>query len=215
MRQRAASAVAKRMAGMDRTTEKRGLGISGALKTLPFGNLAGGAMSYFRLIMTRVIGIVGFSGSGKTTLICRLVERLSDKKVAVIKKTHHERPALNGGKDTDRYIEAGAHQSVLVTPLTVYRFSPEGHTESAPGSISGIVSLAAETADLVIVESAMYDGDWPRLLVHAGRSQLPEPLPPLLRAVVTDESDSRIEDYPRFERDDLEAVARFVIRITA
>lgn len=163
----------------------------------------------------RVLGIVGYSGSGKTTLICRLLERLSDRRVVVVKRTHHEHPGLRGGKDTDRYLEAGADQSILVTPLAVHRFTSGGRSESALESMSAIVSRVSRTADLVIVESAMYEGDWPRLLVQLAARAFPDPFPPFVEAVVSDEKDLLMDGYPALHRDDLEGVARFVIRITA
>lgn len=164
--------------------------------------------------MRKVLGIVGLSGSGKTTLICGLI-RLLDMTIGVIKRTHHERPGLGGGKDTDRYLEAGADHSVLVTPLAVHRFSVDGHLELPLEPIDRVVSRAAESADLVIIESAMYDGDWPRLLVHAAGRELPAPFPPLVEGIVTNEKTPIAEDIRQFDRDDLPAVARFVIRISS
>lgn len=165
--------------------------------------------------MKRVLGIVGFSGSGKTTLICGLVRHLPDKRIAVVKRTHHERPGLSGGKDTDRYLEAGAEESILLTPHSVHRFSSGAHNESALQPIEQVATDAALAVDLVIIESAMYDGDWPRLLVHAAGKEIPERLPPRLEAVVTNEQTPVLEGYRHFDRDDLESVARFVIRITS
>lgn len=165
--------------------------------------------------MTKVLGIVGFSGSGKTTLICGLVPRLTGKRIAVVKRTHHERPGLGGGKDTDRYLEAGADHSILVTPLAIHRFSSAEHSHSALETIERVVEQAAEDVDLVIIESAMYDGEWPRLLVHCSRNDPPDPLPPFLEAIVTDQTEAISEPCRKFDRDDLDAVARFVIRITS
>lgn len=172
-------------------------------------------MSYSRPVMKHVIGIVGFSGSGKTTLICGLIRELSGVRIAVIKRTHHETPGFSGGKDTDRYLDAGADHSLLVTPRAIHRFSASDHREGELLPIERIVELATAEADLVIIESAMYDGDWPRVLVHAAGRQAPDPLPSRLEAIATDQNEPVSTDHPQFHRDDLETIARFVIRITS
>lgn len=162
-----------------------------------------------------VIGIVGFSGSGKTTLICSLIHRLHGVRVAVIKRTHHQRPGFEGDKDTDRYLTAGAGQAILVTPLALHRFSSDGHSELPLSSIAQTAEKALESSDLVIIESAMYDGTWPRLLVHAGENPLPDPLPAELEAIATDQPIPALSLVERFDRNDIDGIARFVIRITA
>ncbi len=165
--------------------------------------------------MDGVIGIVGFSGSGKTTLIEGLIRCLQDRRIAVVKRTHHERPGFLGGKDTDRYLEAGAAESILVTPLAIHHFSANSHRESPLVPIEDVVSEAREQSDLVIIESAMHDGQWPRLLVHSPVRGLPDPLPPLLKGIVAAGKQPILDRFQHFDRDDLEGVARFVIRITS
>lgn len=165
--------------------------------------------------MDRVIGIVGFSGSGKTTLIEGLIPLLSGRQIALVKRTHHEQPGFSGGKDTDRYLGAGAAISILVTPRAIHFFSAQGHRESPLVPVNQIVREAAEQSDVVIIESAMYDGDWPRVLVHSSVRGWPDPLPPLLKGVVTAGKQPVPDGFQQFDRDDLEGVARFVIRITS
>ena len=63
----------------------------------------------------KVIQVVGTSGSGKTTFIEALLPRLTPLgNTAVIKHLGHHRFALEEGKDSTRFAEAGAAVSVAV-----------------------------------------------------------------------------------------------------
>lgn len=56
------------------------------------------------------VAITGPSGSGKTTLIRKLIAHLApDKRICVIKHSHHRIPAEAPHKDTARFLQAGAH----------------------------------------------------------------------------------------------------------
>lgn len=165
--------------------------------------------------MGAVIGIIGSSGSGKTTLICRLIERLPSLAISVIKRTHHIVPGFSGGKDTDRYLEAGAEEALLVTPVAIHQWRDGAHSEVPLVEIEDLVARASRSANLVIIESAKYDGRWPRLLVHDARIELPDPLPPHLEAIITNQTDPLIENLPQFDRDQIDEIMQFMIRITA
>jgi len=61
----------------------------------------------------RIIQIVGRSNTGKTTFIVGLIRELKTKgSVAAIKHLGHDRYAVEEGKDTTLYAEAGARRSV-------------------------------------------------------------------------------------------------------
>ena len=62
----------------------------------------------------RILGIYGYSDSGKTTLIEKLTSELSaiGWKVAVIKRSKEDYANISG-KDTRRYLQAGAVVSVF------------------------------------------------------------------------------------------------------
>ncbi|MDX1583246.1 MAG: molybdopterin-guanine dinucleotide biosynthesis protein MobB [Thermoanaerobaculia bacterium] len=165
--------------------------------------------------MGNVIGIIGSSGSGKTTLICRILDLLPEQKTTVIKRTHHLTPGFSGGKDTDKYLEAGAAAALLVTPVAVHHFHRDGHRKSGLAPIEEIVASAASRSDLVIIESAKYDGAWPRILVHDEEIGTPRPLPPHIEAVVTTSREPVIDRIPQFGRDEIDEIGRFVFRITS
>ncbi len=63
----------------------------------------------------KVICIIGYSGSGKTYLIESVIEKLKIRflfDIGVIKNVH-EHPVDSEGKDSSRYIKAGADLSII------------------------------------------------------------------------------------------------------
>jgi len=63
----------------------------------------------------KVISIIGYSGSGKTYFIESLIEKLKLRflfDIGVIKNVH-EHPVDSEGKDSSRYIKAGADLSII------------------------------------------------------------------------------------------------------
>lgn len=61
----------------------------------------------------KIIQVVGRSNSGKTTFLENLIRVLKERgNVAAVKHLGHERYALEEGKDTTRYREAGADRAV-------------------------------------------------------------------------------------------------------
>jgi molybdopterin-guanine dinucleotide biosynthesis protein B len=155
-----------------------------------------------------VIGIAGRSGSGKTTLIERLLPLLSERglRIAVIKHTHHDLEFDVPGKDSYRFKRAGAATSILVsrTGLGVVKDFENDL------SLDDIISLYAVGTDMVIVEGFKHERA-PKIEVFtADRGE-----PPLCLsgdaayiAIVTDEDIDT--PLPRFARDDIPAIARFI-----
>jgi len=155
-----------------------------------------------------VLGVAGRSGSGKTTLIERLLPLLKGQglRVAVIKHTHHDLEFDVPGKDSYRFKQAGAVTSVLVsrTGLGIVKdFAEEP-------SLAEIISRYATDSDMVIVEGFKHERAPKREVFTATRGE-----PPLClsgddtyMALVTDEDIDT--PLPRFARDDIEAIARFI-----
>jgi molybdopterin-guanine dinucleotide biosynthesis adapter protein len=162
-----------------------------------------------------VIGIVGASGVGKTTLICGLLRHLSagGMRVVVVKTTHHGEPRDTGDADTDLFIAAGASRAFLVAPGKLFTWDATGRHESPEESAASVVASIRD-ADLVLVEGAKREGTWPRLLVHRRGVEPPDPLPPHLIAVVTDDPGFALPDIPRFSPGDIPAIAGFLSRIS-
>lgn len=164
----------------------------------------------------RIVGIVGRSNAGKTTLICRILPLLGDRRVAVIKRSHHSAPTETPGKDTDRYLEAGAWASALVTASGTHIWKAGGPPEHAPGTSLEDAAARMETeADITLVESGLNVGPWPRILINHGRADPVLVRPPNLAALVTPTSSVPFDVPYTFGHDQIAEIARFVIRITA
>ena len=91
--------------------------------------------------MTALLGFAGWSGSGKTTLIEKLIPVLMAKglRISVIKHDVHGLSEDDTGKDSQRFIAAGAQQCILCGP------------ERPPETLVEALKLVKK-ADLVIVE---------------------------------------------------------------
>ncbi len=95
--------------------------------------------------MFMIIAIKGEKKSGKTSLIEKLLKKLKDYKIIVIKSSEHER-IDEEGKDTFRYREAGATASIIVARNEIVLFSNENGLGEA-------INLARKLMpDLIIVE---------------------------------------------------------------
>ena len=177
----------------------------------------------------KVVGFVGLSGSGKTTLIERLIPLLAQRglTVSALKHAHHDFDIDRPGKDSFRFRAAGAAQVMVAAPqrwalMTELR-----------GQAAGLEQLLSELApcDLVLVEGFRSEGSIPRFEVLAssdGKPSVPrsarEDLSSEARgaqalgakedlnliAVVCDDPVER--GLPRFARDDVAAIAAFIVQ---
>ncbi len=156
-----------------------------------------------------VIGIAGRSGSGKTTLIERLIPLLKKEgvRVAVIKHSHHDLEFDVPGKDTHRLKKAGAAAAVLVSPSGIGVVKDLAKEPS----LDEIISCYADDTDIVIVEG--YKHEKARKIEVFTKKRGREPLcasgEENYIAIVTD--DNVEVPLPRFARDDVNAVAHFII----
>jgi molybdopterin-guanine dinucleotide biosynthesis protein B len=163
----------------------------------------------------KAIGFVGPSGAGKTTLIERLIPLLAQRglTVSALKHAHHGFDVDRPGKDTFRFRAAGAAQVLIAAPerwalMTELR-----------GASAGLQRLLGQLApcDLVLVEGFRSDGSIPRIEVRGGGTPEPSPFAhdPNVIAVVCDAAvcdDPVDRALPRFARDDVAAIAAFIVR---
>ncbi len=169
----------------------------------------------------KAIGFVGQSGSGKTTLIERLIPLMAQRglTVSALKHAHQGFDLDRPGKDSFRLRAAGAAQVMIAAPqrwalMTELR-----------GQAAGFDQLLAELApcDLVLVEGFRSEGSIPRIEVRGpsfalrASEGLPSVAPsgakegdPNLIAVVCDDPVDRA--LPRFARDDVAAIAVFIVQ---
>ena len=165
-------------------------------------------------VAMKVIGIAGYSGSGKTTLIEKLIPVLVREglRVSLVKHAHHEFDVDQPGKDSWRHRHAGCTE-VLVSSSKRWALMHE--LRGAAGA------LAAGAAEAPV---ALRPGDRRGLQERAdpqGRGAPPRrpqrrccyPEDPHVVAVATDEPlETRL---PQFGIDDVEAMARFIVRFLA
>jgi len=132
--------------------------------------------------MPPVISIVGRSASGKTTFIEKLVRELSRRsyRVAVIKHAHQDVAFDRPGKDSRRYIEAGAWLSIVGSSSETAFFLP-----AAP-PLAELVRLAGEDYDLILTEG-FKSGPAPKIEVRLRRAGPPLEGLKKLFAIITDE----------------------------
>lgn len=74
----------------------------------------------------KIFSIVGWSGSGKTTLITRLIENFNTRgrRVIAIKRAHAACSIQPEGKDTARFLQAGAKEAYLLAGKELLRMTP-------------------------------------------------------------------------------------------
>jgi molybdopterin-guanine dinucleotide biosynthesis protein B len=133
--------------------------------------------------------------------------------VAVIKHTHHDVDWDQPGKDSWRHREAGAAQVLLAGARRRLLVQTMPHGNDAP--LAEHVA-ALRPCDLVLAEGFKHEAI-PKLEVYdpaLGHAPLFHHDAAVL-AVVTDadQTDPHPADLPRFRRDDVDAIARFILAL--
>ncbi len=155
-----------------------------------------------------VFGIAGWSNAGKTTLIERLLPRLvaGGLRVSVVKHAHEAFDVDRPGKDSYRFREAGSHEVLVSSParwalMREHRGAPEADLDELLSHLSD--------CDLVLVEGFKRD-PIPKLEVHrvANGKPLLAPGDPRIVAIASDEPVD--VGLPRFDLDDVDAIAAFI-----
>lgn len=163
--------------------------------------------------MNKVIGVAGFKNAGKTTLVEKLVAELTrrGRRISTVKHAHHSFDIDHEGRDSFRHRKAGASE-VAVVSRHRWAIIHESRDGEEP-SLEEILSKLAP-CDLVIVEGYKRDthdkievrnlelshpklaGDDPTVVAIAANG-------PVAGAPV-----------PVFDRDDVSALATFVLKHT-
>jgi molybdopterin-guanine dinucleotide biosynthesis protein MobB len=160
-----------------------------------------------------VIGFAAWSGTGKTTLLRRLIPWLTERglRVAVIKATHHDFEIDRPGKDSHVLRQAGAVQTLLVSPRRT-AFIME-HAHPAESDLSrALAHLRVEHADLVLVEGFRHL-PFPKIELHRaalGR-QLLYPGDRSMIAIATDAPLPEHPAIPVLDLNDIAEVGEFVL----
>lgn len=154
----------------------------------------------------KAVCFVGWSGSGKTTLVERLVPELRARGHAVGYLKSHGRAFQmdREGKDTDRIYRAGAERVVIASPTeAALRWRISGERDARE-----LVQSCFQGCDIVLLEG-FKSSDLPKIEVVGSEPVHAEAIgAERVIALVSNREDAR--DLPRFERDDIAGLARFV-----
>jgi molybdopterin-guanine dinucleotide biosynthesis protein B len=154
-----------------------------------------------------VFCIVGRSKTGKTTLIERMIPYLTSKGIVVATIKHHHEPFEMDveGKDTYRHKKAGARAAMIVSEK---RLGLVKDMEEEMG-VRELVARYMNDVDLVIVEGYK-KASLPKIEVYSHREEGPvaEGDERLMAIVADRPMDAPV---PVFMRDDVEAIAGFVM----
>ena len=157
--------------------------------------------------MVPVVSVVGKSDSGKTTLIEKLIPILKHRgyRVATVKHDVHGFEMDREGKDTYRHFHSGADAVLISSPKKMALIKRD---ERQPG-LDELVEHFYQDMDIVITEGFKRLGK-PKIEVF--RSEIhAEPLCTAADNRIALASDTPIEvDCPRFDINDVEAIADFI-----
>lgn len=156
--------------------------------------------------MVPILAFAGYSGSGKTTLIERLIPALTANglRVAVVKHDAHGFEIDRKGKDSRRFLDAGA----VMTALS----SAEQTAVIERRKLSFSEALArVHDVDLILVEGYKNE-PLPRIGIQANGKKLPAEAERYI-AVVTDDP-AFSAPVPIFAPEDIPALTEFVMDFT-
>jgi molybdopterin-guanine dinucleotide biosynthesis protein B len=154
----------------------------------------------------KIFSIVGWTGSGKTTLITRLIEsfKVQRRRVIAVKSTHAGYTLQPEGKDTARFLQAGAQEVYLMTETELLRMTPL----ASPDDLLADLDARLGPDDVVLLEGLTRPGI-PVIEVEDPRRHKALKSPPdKLAAVVGASGGSR--GRPCFHPDDIAAIGAFM-----
>lgn len=160
----------------------------------------------------KIIALVGSSGSGKTRLIEGLLSefRKRGSRPAVVKHCPHGFDAADEGKDSRRFLRAGAVSATLVGPGVRQTLRRGGRSRD-------LADAAADRfleADLVLVEGGSRAPGLKKIEVR--RPGLPaKRVGPARDVVAFVSEESLASDRPVFRPGQVERIARFIERSAA
>jgi molybdopterin-guanine dinucleotide biosynthesis protein B len=154
----------------------------------------------------KMFSIVGWSGSGKTLLITRLIAgfRARQRGVIAVKSTHAGYALQPEGKDTARFLQAGAREAYLVADGELLRMT----RLAAPADLLAELQGRLRPDDVVLLEGFSQPG------IPVIEVQDPSAEKGLktraadLAAVVG--ADGGAGSCPRFHPDDIEGISAFM-----
>jgi molybdopterin-guanine dinucleotide biosynthesis adapter protein len=158
-----------------------------------------------------VIGVAGFKNSGKTTLVEKLVRHLTAQgyRISTVKHAHHSFDIDHEGRDSFRHRKAGASEvAVISNERTAIIHELRGEQ---PPSLEQVLAKL-KPCDLVIVEGYKRDA---HDKIEVRNLDLNHPVlaanDPTIVAVAAN-GPAKNETVPVFDRDDVSALAGFILK---
>ncbi len=154
----------------------------------------------------KIFSIVGWSGSGKTMLITRLIEifKAKQRKVIAVKSTHAGYSLQPEGKDTARFLAAGADEAYLMAGGELLRMTRLGSEQDL------LAALKAQLGkdDIVLLEGFNAPGIPIIEVEDPRREKAMKFMPEKLAAVITSAGDGY--GRPSFHPDQIAAISAFM-----
>ena len=154
-----------------------------------------------------VVGFAAYSGTGKTTLIEKLLRSLKEKglRVAVVKHNAHDFEMDQEGKDSWRFIQAGADVMLISSTRKTALIEQRQH------SLRENLSMIRDV-DLILVEGYKQE-DIPKIGISRKESVkgLPQPDSHYM-AVVTDDESVSAPGIPVFDLKDITGITEFILQ---
>jgi len=150
--------------------------------------------------------IVGWSGSGKTLLITRLIEefRARGRQVVAVKNAHGGYALQPEGKDTARFLQAGAREAYLLAGGELLRMTPL----ASPAELVDELRQRLGAGDVVLLEGLTAPGI-PVIEVQDPRGEMTlKTLPENLAALITTAKNACT--CPIFHPDNVAAIRAFI-----
>lgn len=161
-----------------------------------------------------ILGFVAPSGTGKTTLLKQLIPLLRHQgvRVGLVKHTHHHFDLDTPGKDSYELRKAGAAQVLLASPQR-WALIMERESLLDPPLLQVLERLDMNILDLVLAEG-FKQAAIPKIeLFRATLNRPPQyPNDPRVIAVATDGELPVPSTLPRFDLNDPQTLAHFVVR---
>ena len=154
----------------------------------------------------KIFSIVGWSGSGKTTLITRLIEDFAtrNKRVIAVKSTHADYAVQPEGKDTARYLQAGAREAYLLASGELLRMT----RIASPDDLLADLEARLLPDDVVLLEGLTRPGI-PVIEVQDPRLEKELKTRPAERTAVIS-AVANTSSCPCFHPDDIAAIGAFM-----
>ncbi|MFY4777021.1 molybdopterin-guanine dinucleotide biosynthesis protein B [Metabacillus sp. RGM 3146] len=156
-----------------------------------------------------VVQIVGYQNSGKTSLACKLLaegKRNNWKMSSIKHHGHGGTPSLNGMKDSEMHLQAGAI-AAGVEGEGVFQLAL-----NSPGiKLDKIIMLyKALEMDVILVEGYKKE-DYPKIVLLRSNEdfQLIQELNNIIAVITSFEYTSQNDSFPYFHRDDDHLIVRW------